>query len=247
MTQNILIVGATSGIAEVVARRYAEEGARIFLAARNATKLEAVAADLRIRGAIAVDTFVMDATDSMQLAAMQQAAWDAMGEVQIALIAHGSLPDQGRATTDSAYLIREFRVNAESTIVCLAGLAQRFQLQSNGVIAVIGSVAGDRGRAGNYLYGAAKAAVHAFASGLRAQLFRQGVHVLTIKPGFVATQMTAHLTLPARLTADPDSVAARIKEAIEKRRSVVYTPGFWWLIMAIIRLLPETLFKRLKL
>jgi hypothetical protein len=246
MTHHVLVIGATSGIAEAVARLYAEQGARLFLAARNSTKLEAVAADLRVRGASAVDILVMDANDPVQVTAMQQAAWDAMSEVEIALIAHGSLPDPVRAATDTAYLIQEFRTNAESTIVCLAGLARRFQSQGKGVIAVIGSVAGDRGRASNYVYGAAKAAVHAFASGLRAQLFRQGVHVLTIKPGFVATQMTAHLSLPARLTADPDSVAARIKTAIEKRHNVVYTPGFWWLIVTIVRLLPETLFKRLK-
>jgi hypothetical protein len=108
-------------------------------------------------------------------------------------------------------------------------------------------VAGDRGRASNYAYGAAKAAVHAFASGLRAQLFRHGVHVVTIKPGFVATQMTAHLDLPARLTAQPDTVAARIEAAMESRRNVVYAPGFWWVVMAIIRSLPEALFKRLRL
>jgi len=181
------------------------------------------------------------------LAIMQQAAWTALGVVQIALVAYGSLPDQARAAADTAYLIREFRVNAESVLVCLAGLAQRFQSQSEGVIAVIGSVAGDRGRPGNYLYGAAKAAIHAFASGLRAQLHRLGVHVVTIKPGFVATQMTAHLNLPALLTADPDAVAARIVAAIDRRRDVVYAPGFWRLIMMAIRLLPEAVFKRLKL
>ena len=112
---------------------------------------------------------------------------------------------------------------------------------------MVGSVAGDRGRASNYLYGAAKAAIHAFASGLRAQLFHQGVNVMTIKPGFVATQMTAHLNLPARLLADPNVVATRIVVAVERRRSVVYVPGFWWLIMAIIRVLPEAVFNRLKL
>jgi decaprenylphospho-beta-D-erythro-pentofuranosid-2-ulose 2-reductase len=247
MTPNVLIIGATSGIAEAVARRYAERGARLFLVARNSRKLEAVAADLLARGASAVDLFVMDANDTEQLTVMQQTAWNTLGEVQFALVAHGSLPDPARAATDAAYLIQEFRTNAESVVVCLAGLAQRFQSQGKGVLAVIGSIAGDRGRASNYVYGAAKAAVHAFASGLRAQLFRYGVHVLTIKPGFVATQMTAHLNLPARLTSQPDVVAARIEAAMEKRRNVVYTPGFWWLVMAIIRLLPEALFKRLKL
>jgi decaprenylphospho-beta-D-erythro-pentofuranosid-2-ulose 2-reductase len=247
MTRNVLIVGATSGIAEAVARRYAERGARLFLVARNSGKLAVVAADLRARGASTVDVFVMEANDTAQLTVMQETAWNTLGEVHFALVAHGTLPDPVRAASDAAYLVHEFRTNAESVVVCLAGLAQRFQSQGNGVLAVIGSVAGDRGRASNYAYGAAKAAVHAFASGLRAQLFRQGVHVLTIKPGFVATQMTAPLNLPARLTAQPDVVAVRIEAAMEKRRNVVYTPGFWWLLMAIIRLLPEALFKRLRL
>jgi hypothetical protein len=246
VTRRILIVGATSGIAQAVARRYAARGARMFLVARDAAKVQAVAADLRARGAGSVDVFVMDANDTDRLAAMEQNAWQALGSVEIALVAHGTLPDAERARTDGGYLIQEFRTNAESVIACLAGLAQRFRSQGDGVIAVIGSVAGDRGRAGNYAYGAAKAAVHAFASGLRAQLYRHGVHVVTIKPGFVATQMTAHLDLPARLTAEPDSVAEQIESAMEARRNVVYTPGFWRLIMAIIRLLPESLFKRLK-
>ncbi len=246
MIQGVLIVGATSGIAQAVARRYAQRGARLFLVARDSTKAEAVAADLRARGAGAVNVFIMDANDTDRLEVMQRNAWQSLGRVDLALIAHGTLPDAERARTDAAYLIQEFRTNAESVIACLAGLAQRFQSQGNGVLAVIGSVAGDRGRASNYAYGAAKSAVHAFASGLRAQLFRHGVQVITIKPGFVATQMTAQLDLPTLLTAQPDAVAARIQAAIDSRRDVVYTPGFWWLIMSVIRLLPEALFKRLK-
>lgn len=245
--RKVLLVGATSGIAQAVARRYAQRGASLFLVARDPAKLEAVAADLRARGAGTVGVFAMDANDTARLPLMQQSAWQALGQVELALVAHGTLPDAERARTDAAYLIQEFRTNAESVIACLAGLAESFRLQGSGVLAVIGSVAGDRGRASNYAYGAAKAAVHAFASGLRAQLFRHGVHVITIKPGFVATQMTAHLDLPARLTAQPEAVAARIEAAVQGRRNVVYTPGFWRLVMVIIRLLPEALFKRLKL
>lgn len=246
MIQRVLVVGATSGIAQAVSRRYAQRGARLFLVARDPTKAEAVAADLRARGAGAVDVFIMDANDTEKLEVMQRSAWQSLGHIDLALVAHGTLPDAERARTEAAYLIREFRTNAESVIACLAELAQRFQSQGNGVLAVIGSVAGDRGRASNYAYGAAKSAVHAFSSGLRAQMFRHGVHVITIKPGFVATQMTAKLGLPALLTAQPDAVAARIQGAVDNRRNVVYTPGFWWLIMAVIRLLPEALFKRLK-
>jgi decaprenylphospho-beta-D-erythro-pentofuranosid-2-ulose 2-reductase len=247
MTPRILIVGATSGIAQAVARRFAQREASMFLVARDSAKLESVAADLRARGAAAVDVFVMDANDAGRLADMQRAAWQVLGQVEYALVAHGTLPDAERARTEPEYLVREFRTNAESVIVCLAGLAQCFRKQGSGVLAVIGSVAGDRGRASNYAYGAAKAAVHAYASGLRADLFRSGVSVVTIKPGFVATQMTADLKLPAFLVARPDSVAARIESAMQRKCNVVYIPGFWWMVMAVIRLLPEALFKRLKL
>ena len=245
--KRIVIVGATSGIAQAVARRYAAQGAQLFLVGRDAAKVQTVADDLRARGSSAVDIFVMDANDTPQWIEMARAAWQALGEVEAALIAHGTLADAELARIDVEYLVEQFKTNADSVVACISVLAKRFQDQGSGVIAVIGSVAGDRGRASNYGYGAAKAAVHAFASGLRAYLFRYGVHVVTIKPGFVATQMTAKLDLPARLTARPETVAARIQWAMETRRDVVYTPGFWWLIMAIIRFLPESLFKRLKL
>lgn len=247
MNQNILIIGATSGIAEAVARRYAEQGARLFLVARNNYKLQAISTDLAARGAKDVQTFVMDANDSDLIPRMVDAAWQAFGIIDAALVAHGTLPDQLRTETDIPYAIAEFRTNAESVIACLVGLAQRFEPQGNGVIAVIGSVAGDRGRASNYLYGAAKAAIDTYASGLRARLFKGGVHVLTIKPGFVATSMTANLNLPERLTATPESVARDIQRAIVKRKDVLYTPWFWCWIMLIIRWIPAVIFNRMKL
>jgi len=145
MIRSVLIVGATSGIAQAVARQYAQRGARLFLVARDSAKAEAVAADLRVRGAGVVDVFIMDANDTDRLDVMLRNAWQSLGQVDVALVAHGTLPDAERARTDVAYLIRELRTNAESVIACLAGLAQRFQSQGNGVLAVIGSVAGDRG------------------------------------------------------------------------------------------------------
>ncbi|MEQ1531290.1 MAG: SDR family oxidoreductase [Methylococcales bacterium] len=247
MSQNIMIVGATSGIAEAVARRYAEQGAQLFLVARDSNKLDIVAADLNARGAKLVKTFIMDANATEQLPQMLASAQQAFGVIDMALIAHGTLPDQAQTETDLAYAVAEFRTNAESVIACLAGLAKQFESQGKGVIAVIGSVAGDRGRASNYLYGAAKAAVETYASGLRARLFKNGVHVLLIKPGFVATAMTANLNLPAKLTVTPDVVAKDIQRAIEKRKDVLYTPWFWCWIMLIIRWIPAVVFKRLKL
>lgn len=247
MNQNILIVGATSGIAEAVGRRYAAQGARLFLVARNGQKLQAISTDLAARGAKDVKTFVLDANDSACIPQMLDAAWNTFGTIDVALVAHGTLPDQLRTEIDVNYAITEFRTNAESAIACLAGLAHHFEPQGQGVIAVIGSVAGDRGRASNYLYGAAKAAIDTYASGLRARLFKSGVHVLTIKPGFVATAMTADLNLPEQLTATPERVAREIQQAITKRRDVLYTPWFWSLIMLIIRWIPAIIFKRMKL
>ncbi len=247
MNQHILIIGATSGIAEAVARRYAEQGAQLFLVARNSDKLQVISSDLAARGAKEVKAFVLDANDNDRISQMLDAAWQAFATIDVALVAHGTLPDQLRTETDITYGIAEFRTNAESVIACLTGLAQRFELQGNGVIAVIGSVAGDRGRASNYLYGAAKAAVDTYTSGLRARLFKKGVHVLLIKPGFVATPMTAQLDLPARLTTTPERVAQDILRAITMRRDVLYTPWFWSGIMLIIRWIPMRLFKRMKL
>ncbi len=247
MSQNILIIGATSGIAEALARRYASEHANFFLVARNTSKLEVIATDLIARGATKVQVFAMDANNSNLISQMIETAWKSFGAIDIALIAHGTLPEQSRAETDVSYAIAEFRNNAESVIACLTLLAQSFEKQGKGLIAVIGSVAGDRGRASNYLYGSAKAAIDSYASGLRARLFGAGVHVLTIKPGFVATPMTANLNLPTRLTVTPDHVAQDIQRAIIKRKDVLYTPWFWSLIMLIVRLIPNMIFKRLKL
>ncbi len=247
MNQNILIIGATSAIAEAVARRYAEQGACLFFVARNIDKLQVISSDLSARGAKEVRIFVMDANDSELLPIMLKEAWQAFGSIDVALIAHGTLPDQQRSELEIPYAISEFRTNGESAIMCIAAIAQRFESQNSGVIAVIGSVAGDRGRSSNYLYAAAKSAIETYASGLRAKLFKKGVHVLVIKPGFVATPMTADLNLPEKLTVTPDSVAKDIHRAIIKRKDVLYTPWFWNWIMLIIRWLPSSIFNRMKL
>jgi short-subunit dehydrogenase len=174
-------------------------------------------------------------------------AWDALKMVDVALIAHGTLPDQERAANDISYATEQFRINGESAVLCMLALSPRFETQRKGTLAVIGSVAGDRGRPSNFLYGAAKSAVEACASGLRAKLYKVGVNVLLIKPGFVATPMTAGLNLPAKLTATPDRVAENITSAVERKAGVLYTPWFWRFIMLIIRQIPEVIFKRLNL
>lgn len=246
MTANVLIIGATSGIAEAVARLYAGAGGRLYLVARSTDKLNVVATDLLARGAAQVDTAVWDALDSAGLPRVLDDAWASLGRVDVVLLAHGTLPDQARCETDTAYAVVQLRTNAESVIVCLGELARRLEAQKHGSLAVIGSVAGDRGRASNYLYGAAKAAVATFASGLHVRLARSGVQVLTIKPGFVSTPMTQGLPLPARLVASPSKVAADIVRAIAKGRGVLYTPWFWRYIMLVITHLPPIIFRRMR-
>jgi short-subunit dehydrogenase len=245
--KNILIIGATSAIATACARRWAPTGARFFLTARNAERLQQVAADLGARGATRTACGQLDIDDLDAHAALLQRVGDELGDIDIVLIAPGTLPDQQACEQDPAVAVREFNTNAVSLIALLTPLANRMEAQERGVIAVISSVAGDRGRPSNYLYGSAKAALSAFCEGLRARLAKSGVHLLTIKPGFVATPMTAGLPLSGPLVATTDKVASDIVRAIEKRKDVLYTPWFWAGIMLIIRSIPQRVFKRLSL
>lgn len=242
--QKILIIGATSAIAESVARLYAARGAALYLVGRSAAKLDAIAADLRVRGAQHVHTGVLDVNDVVAHGALLDNAWAALGGVDTVLIAHGTLPDQAACDASVDLSLREFATNGTSTIALSAALAQR--LQSGASLAVISSVAGDRGRASNYLYGSAKAAVTAYLSGLGQRLRPAGINVLVIKPGFVDTPMTAAFKKGA-LWATPDRVAAGILTAIDKRKAVAYLPGFWWAIMMIIKNIPEFVFRRISL
>lgn len=245
--KKILIIGATSAIATACARLWARQGAALFLVGRDAGKLEIVAADLRLRGAYEVHAWQMDVTDRARHSVMIEAATGSLGRIDITLVAHGTLPDQTACQADAVLAAREFEVNALSTISILTLLANRFEQQRAGSLAVITSVAGDRGRPSNYVYGSAKAAVSAFCEGLRARLFRHGVSVSDIRPGFVATPMTEGLSLPAVLVAQPDVVARRIVAGVEKGRDLIYVPAFWSLVMLVIRNIPRFFFKRMSL
>jgi decaprenylphospho-beta-D-erythro-pentofuranosid-2-ulose 2-reductase len=244
--KNILIIGATSAIATASARLWAIQGATFFLVGRTPDKLSQVAADLTARGAT-VHTHVLDLNHFDQHKAMLDTCYAALGQVDIALIAHGTLPDQKACELDAQLAVQEFNNNGLSVIALLTDLANRMEAQKSGCIAVISSVAGDRGRPSNYLYGAAKGAVTDFCSGLRGRLFKSGVQVLTIKPGFVDTPMTQGLALPKLLLVTPDKVAQDIVKAVEKRRDTLYTPWFWCFIMLIIIHIPGFIFKRLGL
>jgi decaprenylphospho-beta-D-erythro-pentofuranosid-2-ulose 2-reductase len=245
--RKILIIGATSAIAEAAARIFATRGDALFLIARNAEHLRAVVADLNIRGAARADSAMLDVTDFAAHDALIEKAERDLGGIDIALIAHGTLSDQAQCEQSVDVMRREFDVNALSTLALLTALANRMEARRGGTLAVISSVAGDRGRQSNYVYGAAKAAVSTFLGGLRQRLAKSGVTVLTIKPGFVDTPMTAGIANKGALWAQPDRVAAGIVQAIDRGRNIVYLPWFWRWIMLVIRHIPEPLFKRLKL
>lgn len=245
--KRILIIGATSAIATACARLWAGQGGRLFLVARDEQKLRALASDLSVRGAKSVATFTLQAEDTPQHEVMLRAALQALDRIDIALIAHGTLPDQAACAADASLALSEFATNATSVIALLTLLANQFEQQKAGALAVITSVAGDRGRPSNYVYGSAKAAVSVFCEGLRARLCKAGVSLTDIRPGFVATPMTQGLPLPAALVVQPEVVAKRIVRGIERGSDVLYTPAFWRGIMLIIRHIPGALFKRMSL
>lgn len=243
---NILALGATSAIAEATLRLFAQRGARFYLVARNAEKLNAVACDLRTRGAGDVATRVMDLDDTAAHPAMLAQAAQSLGTIELALLAHGVLGDQEEAEAGYEAAEAILRTNLLSAVSLITWLANYFESTEQGTLAVISSVAGDRGRKSNYVYGASKGALNIFLDGVRNRIDRSGVNVLTIKPGFVATPMTAHLP-PNALFAQPPQVARGILKAIGKRRDVAYVPGFWAPIMLIVRLVPGPIFKRLNM
>jgi decaprenylphospho-beta-D-erythro-pentofuranosid-2-ulose 2-reductase len=242
----VLILGATSAIAIATSRLLAARKASFYLVARSGAKLEAVASDLRTRGATSVTLKLMDLDDTAQHPQMLESAAAALGEIDLALIAHGVLGDQEQAQADYSVTEAILRTNLLSPVSLCTWLGNYFEAQRRGVLAVISSVAGDRGRKSNYIYGTTKGALNIFLDGLRNRIDRHGVHVLTIRPGFVATPMTAHLRRNA-LFADPNTVARGIVKAIERRKDVVYLPAVWAPIMLIVRSIPRSIFKRLNM
>jgi hypothetical protein len=244
--RNILICGATSAIARETARLYARDGDRLFLAGRNAEKIQAVARDLAVRGAAKADCFAADLNDVDLHETMIREAVESLGGLDIVLIAHGTLSDQKSCERDYRLAEREFRTNFLSVVSLLTSIANLFERQGGGSIAVISSVAGDRARQSNYVYGTAKGAVSLFLQGLRNRLHSKGVHVLTVKPGFVDSPMTTHLEKNA-LFARPEVIARGIYRAIAGKKEVVYLPPWWRFIMTVVRHVPEAWFKRLRL
>jgi decaprenylphospho-beta-D-erythro-pentofuranosid-2-ulose 2-reductase len=240
--KRILVLGATSAIAMAVTRQLVTPSAHFFLVGRSKEKLTAVAQDLLVRGALRVDMIVGDLDDTQAHPQMLAVATSQLGTIDLALLAHGVLGDQAAAEREYSAAEPILVTNFLSAVSLLTWLANYCESQGRGTLAVISSVAGDRGRKSNYVYGASKAALDAFLSGLRNRCDRAGVQVLTIKPGFVATPMTAHIPKNG-LFATPEQVASGILNAVRRRRDVVYVPWFWRPIMTIIKAVPERIFK----
>jgi decaprenylphospho-beta-D-erythro-pentofuranosid-2-ulose 2-reductase len=244
--KNVVIVGATSAMAEEVAKRYAMEGANLYLLARNTDKLEVIKDDLRVRGAGEVHASSFYAADIAFHGASIEMIFSTFNKVDVFLIAHGNLPDQEKCQDDVILTLQEMNTNGISVISLLTHVAHKMESQKSGNITVITSVAGDRGRQSNYVYGAAKGMVSIFLQGLAQRLYKSGVHVLDIKPGFVDTPMTAEFD-KGPLWAKPEKIADIICHRINKKSTFSYTPGFWFIIMTIIISIPRFVFNKVKL
>ncbi len=243
-TSSILILGAKSDIARAIAHHYAQAGHPLYLAARNAARLEADVSDLKIRYGAEAQALEFDATAYESHAAFY-AALDPQPEIVI--LVFGLLSEQEEADKDWAKAQAMLEANFVGAASILHPIANAMEARGQGTIVGISSVAGDRGRASNYHYGSAKAGFTALLSGLRNRLAKKGVHVLTVKPGFVDTAMTEGMDTPAPLTAKPEQVARDIAKAIKKRKNTLYTKWMWRYIMLIIKNIPEGIFKKLSL
>jgi short-subunit dehydrogenase len=240
----MLVLGATSAIAMATMRIYAVRGTTFYLVARNPEKLAVVAADLKVRGAAEVYACAQDLDDTDQHPAILEDAHQKLQGIGVAFIAHGVLGEQEAAEGDYRLAEKILHTDLLSPVSLITWLANYFAARGSGTIVAISSVAGDRGRRTNYVYGTAKAGLSTFLQGVRNRVDRAGVNVITVKPGFVATPMTAHLE-PGILFANPAAAADGIARAIDGHKDVVYVPGFWRAIMTIVRMVPEGIFKRL--
>jgi decaprenylphospho-beta-D-erythro-pentofuranosid-2-ulose 2-reductase len=245
MTNNVLIIGATSAIAMEVGKLYAKRKANLFLIGRNEERLAAVAQDLQVRGGnVQYQPFDLNQIDQHE--ALINFIKEYMPTIDVILIAHGSLPKQKICEGSFEATYQELMTNYLSTVSLLTYFANDFEKRKAGTIAVISSVAGDRGRQSNYIYGSAKGGLSIFLEGLRNRLTKFNVNVLTIKPGFVDTPMTQDFK-KGLLWAKPDSVAKKIVSAIDKKQLVLYVPYFWKYIMCLIKSIPEKIFSKMSL
>ena len=241
MTKPVLILGAASGMARAIARSFAAEGHAIQLAARNVGRLEDDSADLVTRYGVEVTLHEFDALD-LDSHADFVAGLPELPRIAVSAVGAKGTQEENAASPAVGAMV--MRANFEGPASILAHLANAMEARGSGTLVGISSVAGDRGRASNYVYGSAKAGFTAFLSGLRNRLAKKGVHVVTVLPGFVATAMTEGMDLPARLTAEPEEVGAAVVKAVKTQRNVIYVRPIWRIVMAVIRAIPEPIFKK---
>ncbi len=240
----ILIVGAKSDIAKAIAREYAKNGYDLYLAARNAEELKAFTQDVITRTQTEVKLVELDILDFES----HQSFYDSLEEKPLGIVSSvGYLGDQEKAQVDFSEAKRIIDTNYTGVVSLFNIAANDFEQRRSGFMVGISSVAGDRGRKSNYIYGAAKAALTAYLSGLRNRLHDAQVQVLTVKPGFVATKMTEGMDLPEKLTASPDEVAEAVFKAQQRGKDVLYTKWIWKWIMLIIKMIPEWKFKTMSI
>ncbi len=244
--RHILILGANSFIAQETAKNFAKNGSDFYLVSRDSEKLEEIKKDLLVRGAGNVQIESLEIASTLNHESFFDNLTSNFTELDTVLIAYGSLADQEKAQADAELSLQEIGINYTSVVSILTLLANYFEKKSYGTIAVISSVAGDRGRKKNYVYGSAKAGLSVFLEGLRNRFGKSDIKVLTIKPGFVDTPMTKDFK-KGLLFASAENVGLDIFEAIEKGRDVIYTPFFWRYIMLIIKMIPECIFKKLNI
>ena len=245
MSESWIILGATSSMARAFARALAARGDAVFLSGRDTEDLQAFATDLTLRGAALAEALAFDARKPDGFAAIIERLERQDGQINAAVFV-GSMPDQAAIDADPGLIDGTVTDNFTGPARFLQMLAPVIEARGSGTIVGVGSVAGDRGRLGNYVYGAAKAGFHTYLAGLRNRLTRSGGHVVTVKPGFVDTAMTWGLE-GMFLVAPPEKVASDILKAVHKKRNVIYTPFFWRYIMLIIRSIPEPVFKKMKI
>lgn len=240
----VLIVGANSDIAKACAREYAKNGYDLYLASRESNRLDSFKKDLEVRTGRVVKLFDLDILDFDS----HQAFWDSLDEKPLGVIsAVGYLGNQKRAQSDFGEAKKIIDTNYTGVVSLFNIIADDFESRRSGFIIGISSVAGDRGRKSNYIYGSAKAALSVYLSGLRNRLYEAQVQVVTVKPGFVATKMTEGMDLPEKLTAQADEVARDIFNAQQKGKDILYTKWIWRYIMLIIRMIPEWQFKKMSI
>jgi len=242
--KSILILGGTSDMAQALALAYSTNKWKVLLAGRNLERLNLIKNDLEIRSRGKIETLWFDA---LNFDTHQQTIESLSTLPDITVCVFGYLGDQQVAKTNWKEAFKIISTNYTGAVSVLNVVSEAYKRAGKGTIVGISSVAGDRGRQSNYTYGSAKAAFSAYLSGLRSEMFKHGLHVITVKPGFVYTKMTENLDLPAVLTANPDQVAKGIVKAIRKKKNIIYILPIWRLIMFVIRNIPEYIFKRLKL